>query len=508
MKNFSLKALGAFIFAAGLVVAGVAAPAYAAVSGTLTSTSFQGGSSISSPFTMTFSDSNPAASTFMSINMQMIQLPSTSACVATASTPSATFSDCGISSLLINGSAAPAGTTISSTNPASLYIAMSAINISSMSITFGANVLTVGNLTTSSNVNWQAGGGSAVLQSPYTVTATNNNQTPTFVPFTSTTTIVDASSNAISTLPASTSVGAFTASISNPSGGATYSTIGVIFSKTGNTEYFSVSNAINTMTNNVAPTSWSPGSCGVNAISIAGVAQSGSSGILCQKQTWTGSSATAYAVRIYLSAETSSAVSISVAGGVFTSGSAGTYNFRLAASSASVNNSMYTNSTTVPITVGGSGSSSPSSPVASVALNLGISTGQAVAGSNVAITASGLQTSAPYEVVLRSTPVTLASGNASNGSVSSSVTIPSGLEAGWHSLTFTSTASDGSTVTSVTYFKVSSSGTLLASTSTMPAELANTGINTDTGISLLAAGLSLALVGAELFLIARRKRSN
>ena len=31
MKNFSLKALGAFLFAAGLVVAGVAAPAQAAM---------------------------------------------------------------------------------------------------------------------------------------------------------------------------------------------------------------------------------------------------------------------------------------------------------------------------------------------------------------------------------------------------------------------------------------------------------------------------------------------
>ena len=38
--------------------------------------------------------------------------------------------------------------------------------------------------------------------------------------------------------------------------------------------------------------------------------------------------------------------------------------------------------------------------------------------------------------------------------------------------------------------------------------LANTGINTASGISLLAGGLSLALVGAELFMIARRKRSN
>ena len=38
--------------------------------------------------------------------------------------------------------------------------------------------------------------------------------------------------------------------------------------------------------------------------------------------------------------------------------------------------------------------------------------------------------------------------------------------------------------------------------------LANTGINSATGISLLAGGLSLALIGAEMFMIARRKRSN
>jgi uncharacterized repeat protein (TIGR02543 family) len=38
--------------------------------------------------------------------------------------------------------------------------------------------------------------------------------------------------------------------------------------------------------------------------------------------------------------------------------------------------------------------------------------------------------------------------------------------------------------------------------------LANTGINSATGISLLVGGASLAVVGAELILIARRKRSN
>ena len=40
------------------------------------------------------------------------------------------------------------------------------------------------------------------------------------------------------------------------------------------------------------------------------------------------------------------------------------------------------------------------------------------------------------------------------------------------------------------------------------ATLANTGISSATGISLLVGGLSLAIIGAELFMIARRKRSN
>lgn len=40
------------------------------------------------------------------------------------------------------------------------------------------------------------------------------------------------------------------------------------------------------------------------------------------------------------------------------------------------------------------------------------------------------------------------------------------------------------------------------------ATLANTGINATTGISLLVGGASLALVGAEFIMIARRKRSN
>lgn len=152
---------------------------------------------------------------------------------------------------------------------------------------------------------------------------------------------------------------------------------------------------------------------------------------------------------------------------------------------------------------GGGGGSS-----ASANLTINASTGQLVAGSTVAVVASGLQATAPYEVVVRSTPQTIGTGNAVSGAVNTSVTLPAGLEAGWHSLTFSSTAADGSAMTSVAYFKVSASGTLLATSTTIPAELANTGVDSTSAILLLAGGLSLALVGAEMFMIARRKRSN
>lgn len=331
--------------------------------------------------------------------------------------------------------------------------------------------------------------------------------------FTATGSLVDSNLNPITSLPASTSVPAFTATATNPTNNATFSAIGVIFSKiSGGTEYFSVANPVNTMAQGAAsPSSWSPGVCGITSISIGGVAQTGSSGINCQKQTWTFNSSNAYAVRIYLPAETSSSVSISIDDGVFTSGSAGNYNFRLSLASGMSNNTYFTGSAAVIIAVGGSGSSSPSVSAPSVAtptasLSMGINAGQLVAGAPVGIAATGLQSSAPYSVVVQSTPQTLASGNAVNGAVNSSVTIPSGLEAGWHTLTFTSTAADGSTLVSKLYFKVSGDGMLLSTTATTPAELAYTG---SSDVTKLWGEVSLALIGFGILLFMRqRKRSN
>lgn len=73
--------------------------------------------------------------------------------------------------------------------------------------------------------------------------------------------------------------------------------------------------------------------------------------------------------------------------------------------------------------------------------------------------------------------------------------------AGWN------TAADGSGTAYAdgASYAFTSSTTLFAQ---WTATLANTGIDSATGLALLAGGLSLALVGAEMFMIARRKRSN
>jgi uncharacterized repeat protein (TIGR02543 family) len=154
-----------------------------------------------------------------------------------------------------------------------------------------------------------------------------------------------------------------------------------------------------------------------------------------------------------------------------------------------------------------SGSSSSVRPTASLGLNL--ARGARVAQAPAPVTASGLLANAPYTVEVHSTPVIIASGTvASDGSVNYTASIPTGLEAGWHSMIFTSTAADGTSFTSTYYFKVAGDGTLLSTSETVPAELAYTGTNSENMTLFLLGGLSLALIGAEMLMIARRKRSN
>lgn len=156
------------------------------------------------------------------------------------------------------------------------------------------------------------------------------------------------------------------------------------------------------------------------------------------------------------------------------------------------------------IFVGTSDSPTPP-PAPSVNLSLGVTQGAIVAGSETTILATGLEATAAFEVVVRSEPQTLATGNAIGGEVNTTVTMPSNLGAGWHTLTFSSTAADGSAVTSVLYFEISSTGTLLGTSTTKPATLAQTGFD---GLPLTAAALALLILGAGSTVLARRRRTS
>lgn len=143
----------------------------------------------------------------------------------------------------------------------------------------------------------------------------------------------------------------------------------------------------------------------------------------------------------------------------------------------------------------------PSTPVATLSLN--VEAGARITGATVTAKAEGLAPEAPYEVELRSEPQIIARGIAVNGIADVQAPIPPGLQAGWHTLTFRSTAFDGSPVTRVVYFEINASGILLEKTTLIPTELAQTGSQPPT-----AFGSGLWLIGAGLvaMVIARRSR--
>jgi hypothetical protein len=140
-------------------------------------------------------------------------------------------------------------------------------------------------------------------------------------------------------------------------------------------------------------------------------------------------------------------------------------------------------------------------------LTIAVAKGQPVAGAPVTVFASGLQAGAAYSVTVRSTPIVIGSGVVlANGQIATTVNLPAGLAAGSHSITLVSTAANGAAYSSVLYFTVSASGTLLAISNTAPARLAATGVDLMVP-SLIAGGLlvaGLALAGTSAY----RRRSN
>lgn len=149
-----------------------------------------------------------------------------------------------------------------------------------------------------------------------------------------------------------------------------------------------------------------------------------------------------------------------------------------------------------------------STPAVSLALDM--TTGSTVANSTVDYAASGLQSNSSWTLVVRSNPQTIASGTFSSSLLSGTAQIPSGLSAGWHSITLTGTGANGETISHAVWFEVSNSGTLLQTSGTgpssaisSPASLAQTGANTNS----LWMGAVLLLTGAAFILLRRSTAS-
>ncbi|TFB71885.1 hypothetical protein E3O06_11530 [Cryobacterium glaciale] len=140
----------------------------------------------------------------------------------------------------------------------------------------------------------------------------------------------------------------------------------------------------------------------------------------------------------------------------------------------------------------------------SLVLDLGLAVGDAVAGKTVTVSGAGLKPSTAYDVVVRSTPATIAFGSAdASGTFAGSGVIPAGLAAGAHTVTLSGTAADGTAVTRVAYFSINTAGVVTyLSYSEAQAVLAATGFDP---APLGFAALLLLLAGGAI--VAGRRRS-
>lgn len=105
----------------------------------------------------------------------------------------------------------------------------------------------------------------------------------------------------------------------------------------------------------------------------------------------------------------------------------------------------------------------------SMVISIDIAVGTTVANAPVSFATTGLQPGAGWDLVVRSTPQTLASGSVGSlGAVTGSSALPSGLAPGWHSLTLAGTRVNGGFVSSTVWFEVSSTGDLVATQASEP----------------------------------------
>lgn len=154
----------------------------------------------------------------------------------------------------------------------------------------------------------------------------------------------------------------------------------------------------------------------------------------------------------------------------------------------------------------------PAAPSAQVDIQVPI--GQPIANAPVALVADGLMDQTGYTVTVHSTPQIIDQGTIWSGRLNTTVRIPSNLESGWHRLVIEGTAADGTPWVEETFFKVSASGTLLATADAPPAELAMTGQNINLissasflGGALLLFGVSFMVANVSLGRRAKRRQA-
>ena len=144
------------------------------------------------------------------------------------------------------------------------------------------------------------------------------------------------------------------------------------------------------------------------------------------------------------------------------------------------------------------------SPGVDLALAAGV--GDFLPGSDVQVSGGGLAPETDYNLILRSTPVTVVEGvTDADGNFVNVVALPSSIEPGAHTITLTAQGPSGP-VSVVAYITVGTDGTLqYFSLSGPQALLAFTGAAENAGIIALA--LLLTVTGAAAIELERRRRS-
>lgn len=324
----------------------------------------------------------------------------------------------------------------------------------------------------------------------------------TRTPFTFASSTFSANSD-VSSLTSGAAFPSFTVAHSGISQGGQYDTLNTVLGDMQENIFYPVVGAVSN--NNSSYIAWDPNAetCGVSQITLGGIPQTANSGITCTPMTYTYNDVVQYWLSIKLPSPSTADVSYSIASGIFTTSGSGSGHGFFATAYYNTNTMSYQSRASQTFTTssgdsGGNGSVDSSSSIVSMAFP--VSPGQRIVGEAVTISASDLALSTDYSVVLRSTPQILASGRTVSSSFNTSVTIPNNLEAGWHSITFNATRSDGAAVSEVVYFKITADGTLLATSTDTPAELALTGMVTGGAIPLSIIAL---LMGFAAFFVAR-----